>query len=129
MELRGARVAVTGATGFLGRYVVEALLGRGSRVVGVVRNPGRVPALAARIELRAADLADPRALAAGFAEADAVVSNAALFSLRNARWEDHQRANVEGTTNVFDAAAAAGVSRIVHVSSVAVYAESAGCVT
>src|SRR5262249_29148567 len=43
-------------------------------------------------------------------------------SLKNARWADHERANVQGTANVFDAAARAGVRRIVHVSSVAVYA-------
>jgi nucleoside-diphosphate-sugar epimerase len=43
MTLRGARIAVTGATGFLGRYVVDALLARGAHVIGVVRNPDRVP--------------------------------------------------------------------------------------
>jgi len=118
----GRTVAVTGATGFLGRYVVDALLRRGARVIGVVRNPGRVPGLAARgVEMRRADLADRKALAAGFAGADAVVSNAALFSLGNRRWEDHERANIEGTQNVFDALADAGIRRAVHVSSVAVY--------
>jgi dihydroflavonol-4-reductase len=122
MELRGATVAVTGATGFLGRYVVGVLLARGAHVVGVVRNPDRVPSLAARgVEFRRADLLDRAALARGFAGADALVSNAALFSLRNLNWDDHQRSNVGGTRNVFDAAADAGVRRIVHVSSVAVY--------
>ena len=120
--MTGRTVAVTGATGFLGRYVVDALLCRGARVIGVVRNPERVPALAARgVEMRRADLADRAALAAGFAGADAVVSNAALFSLGNQRWEDHERANIQGTQNVFDALADAGVRRAVHVSSVAVY--------
>ncbi|HLY39141.1 MAG TPA: NAD-dependent epimerase/dehydratase family protein [Candidatus Binatia bacterium] len=120
--MTGHTVAVTGATGFLGRYAVDALLRSGAHVVGVVRNPDRVPSLAARgVEMRRADLADRKALAAGFAGADAVVSNAALFSLGNRRWEDHERANVEGTQNVFDALADAGVRRAVHVSSVAVY--------
>ena len=123
MELRGATVAVTGATGFLGRYLVDVLLARGAHVVGVVRNPERVPELAVRgVTLRRADLAERERLAAGFAGADAVVSNAALFALTNRRWDDHQRANVEGTANVFDALADAGVRRVVHVSSVAVYA-------
>src|SRR5262245_11042771 len=68
MTLRGARIAVTGATGFLGRYIVDALLARGAHVIGVVRNPGRVPELAARgVELRKADLAERDRLAAGFA--------------------------------------------------------------
>jgi dihydroflavonol-4-reductase len=122
MDLRGATIAVTGATGFLGRYLVDVLRARGARVVGVVRNPERVPELARDgVELRRADLADPDALARGFAGADALVSNAALFSLANRRWQDHERANIEGTANVFDAVAAAGVRRVVHVSSVAVY--------
>jgi nucleoside-diphosphate-sugar epimerase len=123
VDLRGATIAVTGATGFLGRYIVDVLLARGARVIGVVRNPDRVPELAARgVELRRADLAERDRLAAGFAGAAAVVSNAALFSLRNQRWGDHQHTNIEGTTNVFHAIADAGITRVVHVSSVAVYA-------
>jgi nucleoside-diphosphate-sugar epimerase len=126
-DLAGRRIAVTGATGFLGRYIVDALLARSARVIGVVRNPDRVPALAARgVELRRADLAEPARLAAGFAGADAVVSNAALFSLRNARWRDHERTNVAGTRNVLGAAHEAGVRRVVQVSSVAVYGLFAG---
>jgi nucleoside-diphosphate-sugar epimerase len=122
MTLGGARIAVTGATGFLGRYIVDVLLARGAHVIGVVRNPGRVPDLVRRgVELRQADLAERDRLAAGFAGADAVVSNAALFSLANRRWSDHDRANIDGTRNVFGALADARVQRVVHVSSVAVY--------
>src|SRR2546426_674928 len=122
MDLRAVTVAVTGATGFLGRYIVDVLLARGAHVLGVVRNPGRVPELAARgVELRQADLAERDGLARGFAGARAVVSNAALFSLRNRSWEDHHRANIQGTENVFGALAEAGGKRGVHVSSVAVY--------
>jgi len=122
MELRGAAVAVTGATGFLGRYVVATLLARGARVIGVVRNPDRVPALAERgVEMRRADLADRAALAGAFAGADAVVATAALVALGAASWEEYQRANVAGTENVIEAVAVAGIRRVVHVSSVAVY--------
>jgi nucleoside-diphosphate-sugar epimerase len=124
MELRGATIAVTGATGFLGRYIVDVLLARRARVVGVVRNPARVPSLAGRpgVELRAADLADRAALARGFAGADALVSNAALLPLKSARWDEFQRTNVAGTRNVFEAAADASIRRVVQVSSVSVYA-------
>ena len=41
--MRGRRIAVTGATGFLGRYIVDALLARGAQVVGVVRDRLRPP--------------------------------------------------------------------------------------
>jgi dihydroflavonol-4-reductase len=122
VQLRGATIAVTGATGFLGRYLVDLLLQRGARVIGVVRNPDRVPELRERgVELRRADLAEPERLAAGFRGADAVVSNAALLSLRARRWSDYVQTNVQGTENVCEAAAAAGVRRIAHVSSVSVY--------
>jgi len=121
MDLHGARVAVTGATGFLGRYLVDALLDAGAQPIGVVRNPDRVPALRARgVELRRADLADRAALAAGFAGADAVVSNAALLPIGNGAAALEQ-ANVEGTRNVYAAIADAGVRRAVQISSVAVY--------
>jgi dihydroflavonol-4-reductase len=127
-SLKGKTIAVTGATGFVGRYVVDALLQRGAHVVGVVRNPDRVPELRAKgVELRRADLRQPKALQAGFVGADAVVSNAALFAVNKMisfdreLWREHDRTNVEGTTNVMRAAAAAQVHRVVHVSSVAVY--------
>jgi len=127
MQLKGATVAVTGATGFLGRYVVDVLLSRGAHVVGVVRNPERVPGLVERgVELRQANLADRDGLLAGFHGVDAVVSNAALFSLKNVSWQDHVNANVDGTRNVVEAIAATGVRRVVHVSSVAVYRRRRG---
>ena len=64
---RGATIAVTGATGFLGRYLADELLRRGARVVGVVRNPTALPELRERgVELRRADLADWDRLEAGF---------------------------------------------------------------
>ena len=122
MQLAGASIAVTGATGFLGRYLVDTLLARGARVIGVVRNPDRVPELRDRgVELRRADLAERDRLEAGFRGADAVVSNAALLSLRNQRWADYVQTNVQGTVNVCDAAAAAGVQRVLYISSVNVY--------
>jgi nucleoside-diphosphate-sugar epimerase len=129
MDLTGQRIAVTGATGFLGRYIVDVLLRRGAHVIGVVRNPDRVPELAQRgVEMRQADLAEPDRLTRGFHGAAAIVSNAALFSVRRLaalsrrNWEEHQRLNIQGTGNVLDAAAAAQVKRVVHISSVAVYA-------
>lgn len=124
------RIAVTGATGFLGRYVVDAVLQRGHHPVGVVRNPDRVPELRARgIELRRADLTDPEALRAGFRGTDAVVSVAAMvnvasmYSPRRARREEYIRTNVGGIRNVMEAAAAVGVPRVVHISSANVYSE------
>lgn len=126
-ELTDATIAVTGATGFLGRYICAVLLDRGAEVIGVVRRPDRVPQLLEQgVQMRRADLLDRASLEAGFAGADAVVSNAALFRIGQRDWEALHEANVRGTRNVFEAASAAGVGRIVHVSSTAVYADRRG---
>jgi len=126
LDLAGATIAVTGATGFLGRYIVDVLLARGARVVGVVRSPQKAPELPERgVELRRADLAEPDALAEGFAGADALVSNAALFAMSYHRPAEYLETNLEGTRNVFAAAAKAGVRRVVQVSSCIVYRRGA----
>lgn len=122
MNIKGTTIAVTGATGFIGRHIVESLRVRGASVVAVVRNPDKVPGFRdAGVEIRKADLCNVDALTAGFVGADALVSNAALFRIHNTDWRTHLEANVHGTENVLNAAASAGVTRIVHVSSVAVY--------
>jgi nucleoside-diphosphate-sugar epimerase len=107
-------VAVTGATGFIGRHVTADLVARGIDVRTVVR-PGsthQVPGGAAIIR---APL-DARALAEAFAGVDAVVHLAGLVSALDPR--DYSAVNVRGTQEVATAAAAAG-ARLVHISSLA----------
>jgi nucleoside-diphosphate-sugar epimerase len=123
VELKGLKVAVTGATGFIGRYICAELLQRGADVICVVRNPDRVPALQQQgVSMRKADLSDVARLQRGFDGADAVTSNAALFKLDNADWQEHEKTNIQGSRNVLQAAHAAGVKRVIVVSSCGVYA-------
>jgi nucleoside-diphosphate-sugar epimerase len=122
MELTGKTIAVTGASGMLGAYICRALLEAGANVRGVVRNPEKAAFLTAEgVVFAQADLADRAALAAAFRGADAVISNAALYSIRNMKWADNYKANKEGTENVYEAAAAAGVRRVVQISTFGVY--------
>ena len=110
MRVGGATIAVTGATGFLGSHIALDLLERGANVVGVVRNPDKAAWLAERgMQLRKADLLDRSSLQAAFKDVDAIVSNAALFTMQRTRYRDFLGPNKEGTLNVFQAAAAAGV--------------------
>lgn len=121
MDLTGKRIAVTGATGFLGRYLVRTLSARGAVPVAVVRNPSKVPTLATVAELAKADLADRDALRRAFAGCDAVCANAGVVGLGGTSRQTLIAANVDGTENVLRAAADAGVRRIVYTSSGVVY--------
>ncbi len=113
------RVAITGATGFLGSHLVEVLRER-FEVRGVVRTPSKGEHLG--IELAKADLSDRDALARGFEGCDALVANAALApGWKKPNAQEFIEANVRGADNQLMAAVDAGVQRIVWISTVAVY--------
>ena len=122
MDLATSQVAVTGATGFIGRYIVRALEGRGARVVAVVRNPSKMVAAGEQIEVRRADLQDVDALTRAFEGCDAVMSNAGVVSIGGQSREALMAANAQGTRNVFEALHRAGVARAVMTSSASAYA-------
>lgn len=124
MDLRGKTVAVTGASGMIGVYICRSLLRAGAKVIGVVRNPEKAAFLKQEgVVFRSADLADADALTRAFEGCDAIVSNAAMYVATKAfgAWGAHERANVEGTRNVYEAAHRAGVRRVVHISTFGVY--------
>ncbi|MCK9248068.1 MAG: SDR family oxidoreductase [Solirubrobacteraceae bacterium] len=104
------RITVTGATGQLGRHVVDALLDRGvpaGDVVAAVRTPDRAADLAARgVEVREADYDRPDTLASALAGTDRLLLISA--SEPGKRAPQHRA--------VIDAARAAGVGQIVYTS-------------
>lgn len=63
---------------------------------------------------------DPDSLSEGMAGCDVLVHSAALVYV-GGPWPRLRAVNVDGTSNVIEAAAAAGITRVVHISSVAVY--------
>lgn len=113
------RVAVTGATGFLGSHLVQVLGERGHTVRGVVRTPGKGAGLG--VELAQGDLGDVASLTRAFAGMDVVVANAALSTRLSAPWKAFEAANLSGVENTLRAAAAVGVPRVVMISTIAVY--------
>src|SRR3954447_25751213 len=115
----GLRVVVTGATGNVGTSVVRAL-GADPAVEEIVGLARRLPSWTApKVRWESCDVAED-ALGPRFAGADAVIHLAWLIQpSRDER--ELERVNVEGSRRVFEAAAAAGVPRIVHASSIGVY--------
>ena len=112
------KVCLTGATGFIGRYVLERLLARDDEVV-VLALPETIEQLPHRdgVQVVAASLEDPDALAEATREAEVVYHLAALLPGSDPR--DLFRVNVDGTENLLRATPE-GV-RFVFTSSVAVY--------
>lgn len=120
---RDLTVAVTGPTGTFGSGLMPLLQDddRVTRVIGMARRPFD-PAERGwtKMEYRQGDVRDPDALRQAFDGADVVVHLAFLIS-GNASRETIRAINVDGTLNVFRAAAAAGARRFVYASSVAAY--------
>jgi nucleoside-diphosphate-sugar epimerase len=116
-------VAVTGPTGTFGSGLIPLLQDddRIARVIGIARRPFD-PAERGwtKMEYRQGDVRNEDALRAAFDGADVVVHLAFLIT-GNASRETTRSINVDGTLNVFRAAAAAGARRFVYASSVAAY--------
>jgi nucleoside-diphosphate-sugar epimerase len=115
-------VVVTGANGFVGSRVCAALVERGSTVRAVVRRPGTAPALAG-VEERVGDFFDPDVAKSVVEGAGAVVTT--VHPMGTDRANQHRIA-VEGTPVLARAAREAGVERLAHISTAAVYDRSPG---
>jgi nucleoside-diphosphate-sugar epimerase len=106
---------VTGAGGFLGRYIAEALVARGDRVRGLAR--GDYPELKSLgVEMMRSDLADRDLVNAACKNVDCVFHVASRVGIWGP-WREYYSANFVGTQNVIDACRANGVGRLVFTSS------------
>lgn len=115
------KVALTGATGGVGRHFARAARARGDSVRALVRDTAGAADLAELgVELVAGDLADTEALGALAKGCDAFVHAAAQVGDQGTEAQ-FEEVNVRGTERAIEAAARGGVRRFVHVSSVAVY--------
>ncbi len=123
------RVLVTGGTGQIGGAVARALVERGDTVRCLVRNPNNLGNLAGLdVEVAPGDITEPATVRAATDGIEVVVHAAGVVSYWKRKADFQHLVNVDGTRHVLDAAAAAGVRRLLFTSSIAAlgYVEGSG---
>ena len=130
MLLKGKRVLVTGADGFIGSHLVEALVDEGARVLALCQYNSfnhwgwleDLPSLS-QIEVATGDIRDPHFCLDLTRDIDIVFHLAALipipYSYRAP--ESYVDTNVKGTLNLCQAAKSTGVQKLIHTSTSEVY--------
>ena len=118
---------ITGATGFIGRHLVECLAGSAYTIRCLVRATSDTAHLLEHgAETAIGDVTDRASVHAGMAGCDRVIHLANVYSF----WERDPRVyrvvNVDGTRNVMECALDHAISKVVHVSSVVVFGKPAG---
>jgi len=110
-------LALTGATGFIGQYLLQEMPKRGHRVRALLRRPTSVPIQATSAVV--GDLARPLNMSAALEGVDAVIHSAGLVHATSGVPEDDFRLlNTEATIGLARAARRAGVRRFVFLSSI-----------
>lgn len=112
------KTLVTGATGFVGSHLAEALRRRGDEVTALARSAAKAAALEPLgVRVVSGDLHDRAALERAVEGQDVIYHVAGVVAARNEA--DFLAANRDGTRHVVEAAERAGVGRLVFVSSMA----------
>jgi nucleoside-diphosphate-sugar epimerase len=119
-------ILLTGASGLLGHHVISALQQRGDSVRALVLPNEDASRLEERgVTILRGDVREPETLVAPMQGADKVLHMAGMMGV----WRpmaDYWAVNVTGTENVCRAALAAGIKRLVHISSWTVYGMDLG---
>jgi len=128
--MKGKRVLVTGAGGFLGSHLVEALVESGAKVRAFVHYRGNgswgwldQSAHKNHFEVVAGDVIDRDSIASAMKSTSIVFHLAALIGIPYSYHApvSYMRTNIEGTLNILQAARDAGVECVVHTSTSEVY--------
>jgi dihydroflavonol-4-reductase len=117
------RALVTGATGFTGGHLARRLAACGDRVRALVRDVARAEAALPGIEVIAGDLTDRASIRRALDGVDVVYNIAALYRVASLPTTAYRAVNATAVGTIIEEAAAAGVPRVVHCSTVGVHGD------
>jgi len=116
------KVFITGATGFVGSHLAQALVNAGYEVRALARTSSNIRLLQSLgIEVAKGDITDAAAVERAVRNCQLVYHVAAITSQARASKKEYYAVNAHGTDNVARAAIKAGVQRFVYVSTAGVY--------
>jgi dihydroflavonol-4-reductase len=119
---------ITGATGFIGTHLVKRLAQTEHELCCLVRKTSHVGELEELgATLVTGDVTDRASLLEGMKGCDWVLNLANIYTLWEPNKQVYTDVNVEGTRNVMECALETDVSKVVHVSTYAVYGKPADC--
>ena len=111
-------VFLTGATGFVGSYVLRELVQQGHTARCLLRAPGKSLAVAeGSVERVQGDITDPASLAGALEGCEAVIHLVGIIEEKPSREITFERIHHQGTRNVVAAARSAGIDRFIHMSA------------
>ncbi|HEY9616428.1 MAG TPA: NAD-dependent epimerase/dehydratase family protein [Microcoleaceae cyanobacterium] len=121
------KALVTGANGFTGSHVVQALNQRGDQAVGFVRQSSNLSRLAdCQVQLVYGDITDRAALKTAMADVDVVFHTAAYVELGIVNATEMERVNVDGTRAVLEVAQAVNLPKLVYCSTIGIFGDTQG---
>jgi UDP-glucose 4-epimerase len=110
-------LALTGATGFIGQYLLREMPKRGYRIRALLRRPASMPMDVSSAVI--GDLTRPQNMSAALAGVDAVIHSAGLaHAMSGIPEDDYRLLNTEATVRLARAAGRAGAKRFVFLSSI-----------
>ncbi len=122
-------VAITGANGLLGSFILKKLLDEKTDVVGITRKESDRKLLDGyqdQIAWRVADILDTHSLEESLKGIQVVIHTAASVSFNPRHSKKIYTVNVEGTRNIVNTCLKLGIPRLIHISSVAALGRQKG---
>ena len=122
-------ILITGATGYIGRHLVERLVAQGERPRCLVRDAKRAASIlpANNVEFAQGDTINAASLPAALQDIDTIVHAAFITADHKQSDGNHYyETNVEGTKNLIQAAQKAGVARIIEISGLGTHPDKPG---